>query len=298
MKKLLGFLVVVTALMVSYIYQKQITSFFYYSPCDTPLEYKIGEIDQGFHVTAQEFQNDVSQAADIWDAAYGKQLFTLSNKAELSVNYIFDERQALTNQISSLDTQLNTEKNNISPQMQAYQTKVHDFQQQLSDLNTQIAYWNSKGGAPKDVYDKLTAEQATLKQEADQLNQMAQSLNRATDVYNAQVGQLNQTQGSLDVVSQTKPEEGLYDPNPPASISIYYNHGHDELVHTLAHELGHALGMQHVKGPDSIMYYQTNSSLTPTTNDLAELQRVCKTRTLFERIATQLKVLQTDLQSK
>lgn len=299
MKNLLVYLVLAIAcVLLAARYEKNIAAFAYSSPCDTPIPYKIGEIDQGFHVTYQEFKDDISQAARIWDSAYGKQLFTFDGDATLSVNYIFDERQALTNQINNLDGQLNNEKSALSPQMQEYQTKVHEFQQQLSDLNSQIAYWNSKGGAPKDVYDKLVAQQQSLQQEAAQLNQMAQSLNRATDVYNAQVGQLNQTEGSLNQVTQTKPEEGLFDPNPPETISIYYNHGHDELVHTLAHELGHALGMQHVKDPNAIMYTETNTNTTPTADDVTELQKVCRKQTAFDRIGQWVATIKQNIQSQ
>ena len=297
MKRLFLLLAILVAGAVGFAYQKQISSFFYFSPCDSPIPYKIGEIDQGFHETYQQLISDTADAAKIWDNAYGKPVFILDSKAKLTVNMIFDERQGLTNQINNLDNQLSTEKNALSPQMQEYQAKVHDFQQKLNDLNSQIAYWNSKGGAPKDVYDQLVAEQNALKTEAADLNQMAQSLNRATDTYNAQVGQLNQTVGSLNTVAQNKPEEGLFDPNNE-TITIYYNHGHIELVHTLTHELGHALGMGHVTDTQAIMNSQTNDNLTPTIEDRAELQRVCRKQTIFDRIANEINLLRTALQQQ
>ena len=297
MRKLFVFFI--SAIILAFVgltFQKQIINFFYYSPCSTPISYKLGEIDSGFNETSQQFLGDIHQAVMIWEVAYGKQLFVYDPKAILTVNFIYDERQALTNQINNLDNQLSTEKSSLTPQMQEYQAKVHTFEQQLSELNSQIAYWNSKGGAPKDVYDQLLAQQNNLKQQAAELNQMAQTLNRATDTYNAQVGELNQTVGSLDQVAQVKPEEGLYDPNNN-TISIYYNHGHDELVHTLAHEFGHALGMQHEDNPDAIMYTQTNLNITPTSEDLAQLRQVCRYRTVVDRVQEVIQRIKESIQA-
>ena len=52
------------------------------------------------------------------------------------------------------------------------------------------------------------------------------------------------------------------------------------MILALTHELGHALGMDHVENPKSIMYYitgaNTETSPAPTAEDLVELNRACK----------------------
>jgi predicted Zn-dependent protease len=58
----------------------------------------------------------------------------------------------------------------------------------------------------------------------------------------------------------------------------------DELVAVLAHEFGHALGLDHVEGRSSIMYYllETTSSFpTLTENDTAAFQELCGDGTEF-----------------
>lgn len=60
-------------------------------------------------------------------------------------------------------------------------------------------------------------------------------------------------------------------------INVYeYNSSHAKLVRILAHELGHALGLGHVKDPDSIMYELNDSAnLHITRDDYDELNRAC-----------------------
>ncbi|MDE2590165.1 MAG: hypothetical protein KGL95_10950, partial [Patescibacteria group bacterium] len=88
MKKLLVLLVLLlSGSFLAVKYESQIADFIYSSPCDIPIPYKIGEIDQGFHVTYDQFLTDIKEATDIWDKAYGKPVFVLSSQAVLTVNY-------------------------------------------------------------------------------------------------------------------------------------------------------------------------------------------------------------------
>ncbi|MEX2013071.1 MAG: matrixin family metalloprotease, partial [Candidatus Levyibacteriota bacterium] len=72
---------------------------------------------------------------------------------------------------------------------------------------------------------------------------------------------------------------GLYDPNNN-TITIYFASNYSELIHTLTHEFGHALGMQHVENSQSIMYPYTTSSVTLTPEDLEQLAYVCRKQSL------------------
>ena len=48
------------------------------------------------------------------------------------------------------------------------------------------------------------------------------------------------------------------------SITIFQFSGHNMLVRTLAHEFGHAQGLEHSKNPGSIMYYRIRSDCKRT----------------------------------
>lgn len=267
----------------------------YYSPCDTPLHYRLGQIDERFHLTTSQLQVDVNQAASLWNQAKGKKLFIRDDSAQLHINLVYDERQQLKNQIDELGNTLGQEKGTLSQQESQFESMSASFQNQLNDFNRKVQYWNSRGGAPKDEYQKLMTEQEELKQQSTQLKALADKLNRSGEGYNGQIDVLNQTIDSFNQKIGVHPEEGVYDQNDQR-IDIYFNVNRNELIHTLAHELGHALGLEHVTNSDSIMYPQTSQTLNATKEDINAIQTVCARKTIFEifftRLGVRLKMLQ------
>jgi hypothetical protein len=223
-------------------YQKKVLALVVYSPCEKPVTYSIGVVDANFGLSRDQFLRDVIEAAGIWNKAYGKNLFTNDDSSNFTVNMVFDERQSLNNQINQLDSKLGSGKSTLDQKKAQYEKDAADFERRLSDLNSRIDHWNSQGGAPPDEYKKIVDDQNTLRTEAERLNQTAKDLNLSVTNYNADVGKLNKTIDTFNQDLNLKPEEGLFmgDKN---RIEIYFNNGHDELVHTIAHELGHALGI-------------------------------------------------------
>lgn len=258
-----------------------------WSYCDEPIHYKEGSVDPRFKISQQTFLTDIQQAESLWDKAYGKQLFVYDPKTQLSVNLVYDDRQALDNQLNQIQDQVDSQKNNLNPQIEQYKADVAAFRQKLADLNSKISYWNQKGGAPPDIYTQLISEQASLQAQANQLNQTAKSLNQSTEAYNSEVDKLQTVAQSFSQVVQQKPEEGVYDPEHNR-IEIYYDNNQNELIHTLAHELGHARGLNHDSGSLSIMYPYTTASVTVSPQDLAELQQVCRVQGPIEWLRNQV----------
>lgn len=262
---------------------QQFASHLYFSYCDSPIHYRVDNVDSRFGVSKTVFENDISGAAQIWDKVEGKDLFIYDPKGELSINLTYDERQALNNQINQIQNQLSNQQSTLKPELQQYQQESASFSQKVQQFKQEVDYWNSRGGAPPDEYQKLQQEQSDLKAEADRLDQMARELNLTADQYNANVDKYNQTVGEFNQALQLKPEEGLYD-GPNDRIDIYFNNSQSELTHTLAHELGHALGMDHNQNAKSIMYPYSTQYVVPSPDDIASLQDVCKEHSIFEGI--------------
>ncbi len=261
-----------------------------YSPCERPISYRIDQVDPQFRLSKEEFTKASEKAAKIWSVAYGKTLFVSDPQGDqpLSVNLVFDDRQSLMNKVNLQQTKLEQEKKSIDPQVADYEKKVHDFELRLNDFNRTVADWNQKGGAPPEEYEKLKKEERNLKAEADRLNALAQKLNQETNSYNFGVNNLNSTIDTFNTNLQYKPEEGLFE-GKDNKITIFFDVNESELLHTLAHEFGHARGLDHIDNPKAIMFPKTTQVIEPSDEDLSQLREICRTRSYLELLRERLR---------
>lgn len=260
-----------------------------YHPCDTPLQYKLGSVDPKFNFTDSEVIQDMRDATEIWNNKENKTLFTYSPKAELTVSFVYDERTALNNQINELQSQLSQSNSTLSEQIAEYKKEANDFEQKRAAFDAEVQKYNTSGGAPQDVYDMLKKEQQDINAEVAVLNQKAKDLNLSTHDYNSDVSLLNGDIHEFNGDIAAKPEEGLYD-GKNNTITIYLVNSHNELIHTLAHEFGHSLGMGHVEDPKGIMYSRTSTFLDVTTEDMAQLITVCKEQSALLHMGQQVDI--------
>ncbi|HSX39054.1 MAG TPA: matrixin family metalloprotease [Candidatus Saccharimonadales bacterium] len=251
-----------------------------YSQCDAPTAYKLGALDAKFGLTNKLAEEDIQKATNIWSKAYDKTLFTNNFNAVLTVNFVYDERSYLNSQISQLENQLSNSNKSIQQQIGAYEADLIIFEKKVSNFKSKVQGLESSGKMTREVYNSLVSEQNALIAEGNALNAKAKSLNLATTDYNSQVKTLNQNVGEFNQSISQKPEEGLYDPSNN-TITIYFASNQDELIHTLAHEFGHSLGMQHVQDPLAIMYPSASSTFLTSQEDLQELSLVCMKHPVF-----------------
>lgn len=241
----------------------------------------MGNIDKEFDVSKEEFRNNAKEASDIWNNALAKTLIKEDTNAQLKVNLVYDERQSLVTSIDSTEQELVNDREQIISQTQEHEKKVEELNNKLTALNNEIKEWNDKGGAPENVYEDLLSRQQKIKNEIHEINTNAQKLNSKTDSFNAQVNELNNNVDTFNDLLTIKPEGGIFDPNR-MEIDVYIFGSKEELVHVLAHEFGHALGVEHNKHPNSIMYFTASNTNAVTTADLNNLEEICKPRHKLE----------------
>ncbi|TXH08309.1 MAG: matrixin family metalloprotease [Candidatus Moraniibacteriota bacterium] len=268
-------------------------------PCRSPLGYGIGQFDGRFDITPDEFRMALAEAEEPWERALGRELFQYRDKALFPVNLIFDERQQRTIDGKNLEDELADvtamqtsirEKyaaaaDTLSARRKEYDAMLARFEQDLERYNRRVADWNGSDRTDEDELewlrkeerrlDRTSAELETLRGKVNALvaivNRYAKEEEKVVDRYNAEVETFAETYGTGEAFDQ-----GVYDGQ---GIDIYQFDDREHLVMVLTHELGHALGLEHVANPKSIMYpvlgEQDLGELALSAEDRAALEAVC-----------------------
>lgn len=302
MKKILWVLIPIIVLLFFGFLNRDVVSAkvndaLYQSQCDTPRYYSIGRIDGEFQISEPAFQQAVVEAAEIWRVAYGKPLFVYDSEAVLTVNLIYDTRQSLNSEINELNEELTEQDNVLKPEIAEHNRKSADLERRIAALNEEIQSWNARGGAPPDVYERLINEQNSLNKEVEALNAEANSLSLSTKSLNERINQLNQTVDTFNEALRYRPEGGKYIRNAEGErIEISVFDTRQELINVLAHEMAHALGLDHVANPESIMFSKATSTVVPSRDDLEQLTIACQKRNVIEmRVEKTAFILQSTL---
>lgn len=253
--------------------------------CDNPVTYKMGVIDSRFKMTRQDLLADLEEAESAWEKSTNRELFHYRpNDADaLVVRMVYDERQQASTDVSEFQNKVESDKQGLEPKLQEYENRVHDFERRLDEFNNKVDSYNRRQDITEEEYNRLVAEQNALKQEAENLNATARELNQTTEEYNLEVGKLGEKIQEFQQVIEAKPEQGLYD-GPNNTITLYFHTDRSELIHTIEHELGHALGIEHLPNPDAVMFSKTNKTVVPTQDDIAEVEKLCVKKTLYENL--------------
>lgn len=289
--------------------------YFYYvaqAICPIPLEYSIGEIDESFGITFDEVKLVLAEAESIWEDATGQNLFTYSEDADFTVSFVYDDRQAQTDAEGEFKDKLDTTQNAADALNQTYAQLVEEYdtlqttysqkadryETNITAYNTQVEELNAKGGASPGEYEvleerkeELAVERAELNELGRQLNSLVAEINKVGDrgnklieTYNRGVAEYNNTFGHSREFTQ-----GTY--STDGEINIYAFDSKEELRLVLAHELGHAISLDHVANEESIMYFLIGDQpveLEPTEEDMAEYVRICSEMSMWDTIKTSL----------
>lgn len=271
-------------------------------PCQKPIYYSLGDIDPRFNISRDELLSALSEAEAMWSKPLNKELLAYADNGRLKINLTYDYRQEATDKLKAMGIVVTSDQKSYDDLRARYDVLKSRYQAQKIALDSltvafnarQSAYqaevdkWNSQGGAPEkefnrlnDIRNGLNADVANVNRQSSQLNAVADDLNAEGTALNKLIEQLNLNVDSYNNIgSATGKEfqEGIYTEGPEGkAITVFEFNDRKQLIRLLAHEIGHALGLDHTASSGDIMYYLNdgqNDSLTA--NDLSAIKDRCR----------------------
>jgi hypothetical protein len=275
-------------------------------PCDSPITYRIGAIDERFSTDRGFVLSAAAAAARIWNEAAHKQIVAADESGTVPINLIYSEQQEteslrsdahssandLRKQVSQLDQEIEPLEADFQAKKSSLDSDVSDLNSRRSRYNLRVSELNDLGGGSTEEIQLLDSEKAELsnqtsdlenrssqlEEEENTLNTLISERNSLAQRENIQIGAVNADAGKQFLAGQ------YVERGDSKTINIYEFSSFNDLVAVLTHEIGHALKIPHNNGTNSIMAATSEDGLNKSeTNlpslsedDLADLKSVCE----------------------
>ena len=306
-KKIINWLITLSAFgILTYFFLNDLSNLknrFYqrFLPCQQPITYQLDEIDQHFDISQKNLLTAVAAAEQIWEKPSGLNLFEYAPSGTLKINLIYDYRQDATLKLKQLDIVVKNDqttydklKIQFASLQKSYQIDKENLDKQSVELDSHIAIYNAEIKNLNRKGNISPAKIETIHTEEIALNKLLSNFKTQQNIFNNTINEINTLAITLNRLAQTlnlsvdhyntvgtsrgeEFKEGEYiSSSTGQEINIYQFDDNNKLVRVLAHELGHALGLEHVSSTKAMMYYLNNGineKLLP--EDILQLKQRC-----------------------
>jgi archaellum component FlaC len=273
-----------------------------FSPrCNTPISYRIGDIDEQFTIGSSTVRDLLADASDVWEQNSDKNLFEYKpdDSADLTVDFVYDQRQqrtrakdkitdnldSLANSHGQLTDGLDDKRDRYEALRSDYRSARRQYEAKLNEYNQRVDRWNNRRRIPDSVrsdlkqqrrrLDEIRTSLETTRQRLQDLqaeiNRLAERSNDIAETYNARADTFADRFGSGREFNQATYKDD--------AITVYQFNQTTDLRLALAHEFGHALGIKHVDDPQAVMHplmkEQSMADINLQPDDRQALMKVC-----------------------
>lgn len=273
--------------------------------CEEPLTYRIGTIDSRFGITKNELKDAMNEAVNLWSDVTGQPLAVYSEKGDITVEVIYDERQQMVEgerrfkeKIESEQIRTDMLQNEYDRKLKAFENKSDEYKNlaaQVADQRNELDNWvkqiNDAGGFEQSEIGEFEQRKGSLRIKQEQLRYEKQKLEQLASDINSDVEKLNQSidennrlidRYNNDFSGESRFAKATYRwAGKRGVITVNQFLNRQELPLILAHEFGHAVGLDHGTDPESIMHSQMGGQvLFPeiqlTAEDKAAIRDFCR----------------------
>jgi hypothetical protein len=268
--------------------------------CGTVKTYSFGVVDARFNLSKEALREHVVAAEKIWEQQAGELFSYRESGGDIEIRLVYDERQAATDHLRAMGIAIEKRRDSydaLQAQYEAlarsveilraeHESRIAGYRSRETAYNEAVRSWNARGGAPESVFETLEKERAALasmfaalKDTEERFNESVATLNALATAINQLIVQFNLSvdQYNAEGVARGAYEAGVYEERRGARSIVLYEYSDErEFVRLVAHEFGHALGIEHVADREAIMHeINLGKSLYLTEDDIHALEKAC-----------------------